>query len=292
MKGSERKTCPCPPRAHNGRLASVNLYGLVAGILIGLFLFPWFGLTGLFFTSVVGLLSETGVRNRSSGARDQELVARLFALWGKIAAHGGGLNQMQSLFLQGVMVNQLQLRGTMARQALATLNESYQTSMGRPWTEVATDVTDLAREIHEDFFLNRQTLIWVYATCRRLAALGSIRPGIVEMLDTVARGFGIFDEVGSAGIEGAQRNEGSQYEQAWQNFHPGASAGPEAFATLGLKPEATTDEVKKAYRTLVRQYHPDSHSHLPDGHPDKKKASERFLQVQQAYERIRKARKF
>ena len=219
-------------------------------------------------------------------------MARLFALWGKIAAQAGGLNQVQTLFLQGVMVNQLQIRGPLARQALAVLEESYRSAMGRPWTELLTDTSDLAREIYEDFFLDRQTLIWVYATCRRLAALGTVRPGIVELLDTVARAFTIYEEVGSAGVGGANRNEGSQYEQAWQNFHPGASVGPEAYATLGLSTEASVDEVKKAYRALVRQHHPDAHSHLPDGDPQKKKAAERFLQVQQAYERIRKARKF
>ena len=114
----------------------------------------------------------------------------------------------------------------------------------------------------------------------------------MELLDSVAKAFSIFEEVGTAGIESSSSSESNQYEQTWQNFRPASAAGPEAYAVLGLPPEATVDEVKKTYRTLARQYHPDSHSHLADDDPMKKKASERFLQVQQAYERIRQARGF
>jgi len=112
----------------------------------------------------------------------------------------------------------------------------------------------------------------------------------VELLDAMAKAFSIFEEVGTAGVEGSAR--GDQYEQSWQHFRPASSVGPEAYGVLGLTPEASVDEIKKSYRTLVRRFHPDAHSHLPDGDPEKKKASERFLQVQQAYERIRQARKF
>jgi DnaJ-class molecular chaperone len=115
---------------------------------------------------------------------------------------------------------------------------------------------------------------------------------LVELLDSVARAFSIFEEVGTAGVEGSSRGDEGTYERTWQNFKPASTVGPEAYANLGLTPEATVDEIKKAYRTLVRQYHPDSHSGLADTDPLKKKAAERFLQVQQAYERIRQARKF
>jgi DnaJ-domain-containing protein 1 len=214
----------------------------------------------------------------------------LVALWGRITGHGGGLNPVQALFVQSLMANQLALRGGEARQALAVLEETQEAAQATPWTVLLTETTDLAREIADDFFLDRRTLLWIYATCRHLAALGAVRPGTVELLDAVARAFSILDEVGTAGVEGASRAGG--YEQTWQNFRPASAAGPEAYATLGVTSEASVDEIKKAYRSLVRQHHPDAHSHLPDGDPQKKRAAERFLQVQQAYERIRQARKF
>ncbi len=56
------------------------------------------------------------------------------------------------------------------------------------------------------------------------------------------------------------------------------------YEVLGLKPGATDEEIKKAYRTLSRKYHPDSN--VNSAHPEV--AEERFKQVQQAYNQIMK----
>ena len=48
------------------------------------------------------------------------------------------------------------------------------------------------------------------------------------------------------------------------------------YAVLGVKEDAATDEIKKAYRKLARKYHPDKN-------PDKPEAEERFKEVQEAY---------
>ena len=51
---------------------------------------------------------------------------------------------------------------------------------------------------------------------------------------------------------------------------------------LGLERGASDDEIKKAYRTLSRRYHPDANIN----NPNKAQAEERFKEVQQAYEAI------
>ena len=56
------------------------------------------------------------------------------------------------------------------------------------------------------------------------------------------------------------------------------------YKVLGVHYNATDDEIKKAYRTLSRKYHPDANV----GNPNAEQAEEMFKQVQQAYDQIMK----
>ncbi|MBQ7563090.1 MAG: J domain-containing protein [Lachnospiraceae bacterium] len=54
------------------------------------------------------------------------------------------------------------------------------------------------------------------------------------------------------------------------------------YQVLGVSENATEEEIKKAYRSLSRRYHPDANIN----NPNKDQAEEKFKQVQQAYEMI------
>jgi molecular chaperone DnaJ len=49
------------------------------------------------------------------------------------------------------------------------------------------------------------------------------------------------------------------------------------YSTLGIRPDASDEEIKKAYRKLVFEYH-------PDRHPDSKVAEEKIRDINAAYE--------
>jgi len=55
------------------------------------------------------------------------------------------------------------------------------------------------------------------------------------------------------------------------------AARPDYYKTLGVSNKATADEIKKAYRKLARQYH-------PDRNPGDKQAEARFKEISQAHD--------
>jgi len=58
-----------------------------------------------------------------------------------------------------------------------------------------------------------------------------------------------------------------------------------AYTILEIDSTATNSEVKKAYRTLAKKYHPDKLQHLGKIHVEA--AEEKFKKIQEAYEKIR-----
>ncbi|MGN0318357.1 MAG: DnaJ domain-containing protein [Lachnospira sp.] len=58
------------------------------------------------------------------------------------------------------------------------------------------------------------------------------------------------------------------------------------YKVLGVSENATDEEIKKAYRSLSRKYHPDANIN----NPNKEQAEETFKEIQQAYNQIMKQR--
>src|SRR5258708_34533186 len=54
-------------------------------------------------------------------------------------------------------------------------------------------------------------------------------------------------------------------------------AAQDYYQTLGVPETATTDEIKKAFRRLAKQYH-------PDRNPNKPEAAERFKEINEAHD--------
>ena len=63
-----------------------------------------------------------------------------------------------------------------------------------------------------------------------------------------------------------------------------------AYKSLEIDKTATESEIKKAYRTMAKKYHPDKLQHMDEAY--RKGAEEKFRKVQEAYEQLQKERGF
>ena len=68
----------------------------------------------------------------------------------------------------------------------------------------------------------------------------------------------------------------------------GSQSLDDAYKVLGLTKDATDDEIRKAYRKLALQYHPDRVATLGDD--VKEAAKKKFQELNDAKDRIYKAR--
>lgn len=79
--------------------------------------------------------------------------------------------------------------------------------------------------------------------------------------------------------------------QNWQRIRAlFEESSDQAYKVLGVSKDAEVTEIKKAYRELVKKYHPDKV--ITDDQALKAGAEEKFKQVQKAYETIQKERNF
>ena len=63
-----------------------------------------------------------------------------------------------------------------------------------------------------------------------------------------------------------------------------------AYEILEIEKSASDAEVKKAFRTMAKKYHPDKIQHMDEAYI--KGAEDKFRRVQEAYEQIQKERGF
>jgi DnaJ like chaperone protein len=99
---------------------------------------------------------------------------------------------------------------------------------------------------------------------------GALKRSEQEILRQIAKGLGLSEE--------DRRAVAARY----------LGTADAQYSRLGLTPEASDAEVKRAYRQLAAAHHPDRVSHLGRGAVEQ--ATRRFQEIQDAYEDIRRLR--
>lgn len=258
----------------------MNMMGKLIGALVGLFLFrhPF----GLLLGLVIGHLWDAGMfaMQRADSAAPRSFLAPLFELAGAIAKSDGRVSEPEIAAAEQLMVR-MQLSPAQRAEAIARFSAGKQP--GFPTHLAIADLKawcggrrDLA------FLLLDMLLDLVYAE-------GALVPDKLAIVRKLCWALGVHERELSAlaAMRGhGYASPGGEYDQPRRPRD--AAPGKDPYAVLGLTAGASEREIKRAYRKLISQHHPDKLGDVPEAL--KRRAEERAREINAAYERIKSER--
>jgi len=253
---------------------------LIAGLL-GLLVA---GFPGLLFGLVLGHLFDRGLaaafgldRGGLDGLRDR-FFRTIFLLMGHIAKADGRISEEEVAHTKQLFA-QLGLGDEQRHEAILLFKEGAEADFS---VDAAVRAFLQAGGAHPSL---RQTLLMFLITLA--FADGELHDGERRALTRIGEQLGYAPQA----IEELLRMATAQ-----EQFHEGgaaASGGPSldaAYAALGVSPQASDAEIKKTYRKLMSQHHPDKLSARGVPEDMLKLATEKSQEISAAYDLIRKAR--
>jgi DnaJ like chaperone protein len=190
----------------------------------------------------------------------------LISLAAKVAKADGGVSSAEVRSFDNFLREQLGMEADERRVAARIFNEARDSSV---------PAEDFARQIRTLLGHDRARLRDLISLLMSIAmADGAYHAAEEKMIRSIAREFGLSER---------------DYDEAVSMFNPRAGLKT-SYAVLGLDDSATNDEVKKAYRRMAREYHPDMVANKGLGEDFQKFAAEKMRAVNSAYDSIKEAR--
>ena len=251
-------------------------------IVIGAMLGAIFGgLLGLFFGGLLGYMASVAVQHSVVGGlrvAQSQLLDSTFAIMGALCkadnvASRDEINAVEQIF------RMLKLQGEQREQAKAAFNRGKQ-----PDFDLDAAVDQFAR-----ISRGRGPLLQLFLQlqCMAVAADGRIDPAEHAMLVRIARRLGL-GETDVSQLEALLRAATGGPSAA--GSEPTKDRIADAYAALGVTPAASAAEIKRAYRKLISQNHPDKLA--ARGLPESMRAvaEERSREINSANDLIKAAR--
>lgn len=257
-----------------------KIIGAVLGFLVG---GPLLALLGL----AMGHLFDRGLR-QAMGFNDSAERQRIesvffdtvFRVLGHLAKADGRVSEAEIAQTEAIMA-QLQLSAERRQQAIQRFKEGSAADFA-----LEPQVASFVQAVGRQHLLRRLLLEALLAMA---LADGELHEAEREVLLTVARYLG---------VSAVDFERLLQMANAQRHFHRGGSgaAAPredalaDAYKALGVNKDCSDAELKRAYRKLMSEHHPDKL--IARGVPDEmiKLATEKSQEIQAAYELVKKSR--
>lgn len=206
-----------------------------------------------------------------------------FAVMGRLAKVDGRVSEDEIRMAEAVMA-QMSLDAGMRKAAIGLFNQGKAEAF-----DLDAVLDQFRRECH-----GRSTLIGMFIEIQLQAAYadGALHPEEDRLLAHVCARLGIpvHEYRRLERMVRAERAFGGGQREARRPPGPAGPSLDQAYAVLGVDAAASDAEVKRAYRRLLSQHHPDKL--VAKGLPEEmmKVATQKTHEIRQAYERIRAAR--
>lgn len=220
------------------------------GALLGLFV-------GSLFDNTEGLIPGA-VPGNTSGTGHGDFMFSLTVLATAVMQADGRMTKNELSYVKGFLRQNFGDEATL--QALSMIKELSKREI--PVEAVCRQIRD-----HMDAALRSQLLYFLFGIAK---ADGQVCEKELRLLETISGWLGI-DRTTFLSVKGM--------------FYDDLES---AYLTLGITSDATDEEIKKAYRKMAVENHPDKVGHL--GEDLRKAAEEKFTQINIAYEKIKKQR--
>ncbi len=271
-----------------------RIIGALVGGHLGGF---WFGVFGFF----LGRMLDNAIAARRGGSRrtvfsshyynglsQNEFVDTLMQLTAVVIKSDDKMLKSELDYVKQYLIKNLGTR--QAQNAVLNL---------RDYLKQNIDSEQLCRKLSQNASLQERLLILQFLfglakadgnvdnsevqTIQMIASWMGIPSATFESLKAMFLGYGYYSgyQQQGFGYGGGYSSEGSSYSSTSYNFD-------EDYKILEISPDASDEEVKKAFRKAAMKHHPDRVSHL--GEEARKAAEEKFAKVNEAYNRIKKSR--
>lgn len=263
------------------------LCGIAGVVLFDLSGMPLGGLVGFVVGSYVGhylfdlpkARKEEESEFRAYQKRQGQFFYHVFTLCAKMAKADAPVNRQEVSHMEYLMRNQFRMNDRGRAQAIRVWKQAKDST--EPFDQFARAFyQDFGRERHH--VNNMLDLLFAMAACD-----GPLHPREEELL---LRAAGVFQisRLQYERIKGryyhtrSSSSAGSQ--QRWSPLDP-------HYAILGAQPTDSLDLIKKKYRALAMEWHPDKVAGKGLSAEAMRHAKEKFQQINEAYEKITEARK-
>ena len=200
-------------------------------------------------------------RKRASG--EQVFVSNLVAIMTKVCMADGSISQAERKTIHTFFSKALHYKGQDLQFIDALIEETKR---------VNPDLYEVCKAF-DQFASKEQRLLMLDLIYQIAVADHVITKGEKEAIEQVVAAMGISSD--------EHERIKSRYAMAKRHDH---------YAVLGLKPSSNKEEIKKTYRQLATEYHPDKVSHL--GPELVAFAKKKFQAINEAHAAIRKERNF